>query len=310
MSAAAPPPTSATLVDPSLNAPIASGGSKTGFGIDLPAAPASDCSGDTASKGYFVYSYIVPDANIQNASGNSDPSLLTYDASNGPDNHGAFPLFAGGTQYGPANTAPTTGQIIQIPNNLAFNPPFASTDLPPGLYDVGIACAKPTTGGPAATDKFFNAQINIVAAPSDPNGYSFTVVGAGTGATTTTSTTVPGGATTTTSTTTTIPGGATTTTTTVPAGGTTTTTSTTTTIPVGGSTTTSTSTTSTTVAGGGTTTTSTTGAVGSDSAGGSGSLASTPVTGSNTLSLIRWGLFLVIVGSASLGLAWRRRRQG
>src|SRR5580698_5600353 len=48
----------ATIANPTNNQPLSSGGSTTVFTVDLPAQAA--CSGDTASNGYHVFSYLVP----------------------------------------------------------------------------------------------------------------------------------------------------------------------------------------------------------------------------------------------------------
>jgi hypothetical protein len=76
---------------------LSGGGSETQFTVDLPAQAA--CSGDTATDGYHVFSYLLP-------KGTSVQSI-TF-SSSGPS---AGLGFADGSgYYGSANTAPTTGQ--------------------------------------------------------------------------------------------------------------------------------------------------------------------------------------------------------
>ena len=87
----------AVPTNPSTNAPVLAGGSATPWTLNLPAQAA--CSGDTASQGFHVYSFIVPAA--------VDPGTLTFDPSNGPSQ--GFPLVDNtGSAYLAANTATTT----------------------------------------------------------------------------------------------------------------------------------------------------------------------------------------------------------
>src|ERR1700677_362236 len=97
----------ATITDPS-DAFLPSGGSATPFTVTLPANAA--CSGDTQTHGYHVYSYLVPEG--------TDVSTLTA-VGDGPP-QGVADSFGFvtdiGQYYGPVNTAPSTGQIISIPD--------------------------------------------------------------------------------------------------------------------------------------------------------------------------------------------------
>jgi hypothetical protein len=189
-----------TLVDPVSKAPVTAGTATTQFQINPPNGAA--CTGDTASGGYRVNSYIVPVT--------VDPSTLTW-GSSGPVAAGASfvqPLFtAVGSAFNNKATAATTAII-----NAALIDPFSfgvfqtsptSVVVPDGSYNVGLAC---TLNG--AEDKFWNVVINFTATGGTTLG--FTVPAAGTTPTTTTTTTPattttvkPGGATTTTSSTTT-----------------------------------------------------------------------------------------------------------
>ncbi len=92
----------ATITDPS-NAFLASGGSATPFTVALPANAA--CSGDTASDGYHVYSYLVPEG--------TDVTTLDF-VGDGPPSQSFGFVNDIGTYFGPVNTAPTTGQVIDI----------------------------------------------------------------------------------------------------------------------------------------------------------------------------------------------------
>jgi hypothetical protein len=154
----------AVPTNPSTNASVLSGGSSTQWTLNMPSGAA--CSGDSASQGFHVYSFIVPVA--------VDVGTLTFNPSTGPSK--GFPLVDNlGSAYIAANTAAVTGQVIQIPTfNFTL---FASTDqggtklpLPPGDYKAGIACANTTGQG----DKYWDANFSFAADGSDPNGEVWT----------------------------------------------------------------------------------------------------------------------------------------
>jgi hypothetical protein len=159
---------------------LSGGGSETQFTVDLPAQAA--CSGDTATDGYHVFSYLLP-------KGTSVQSI-TF-SSSGPS---AGLGFADGSgYYGSANTAPTTGQIINIPSDfewadlLGLGATASSLDST-GIWEAGIACA-PSSGPTAGVaSDYWNTQVTFTDSGSDPNGFVWTAV-PGTGTTSTTSTT-------------------------------------------------------------------------------------------------------------------------
>jgi hypothetical protein len=161
---------SATITNPSNGQPLNSGGSATTWTITLPAQAA--CSHDTASGFYHVESYIVPST--------VDPSTLSFNSAGPTDptsNQFDYPLYdTTGSAYANANTAPNTGQVVQIPS---FNYAIFSINgsngnaltLPAGTYNVGIACATNT----GAEDKFWNVQETFTADGTDPNGEVWSV---------------------------------------------------------------------------------------------------------------------------------------
>lgn len=259
---------------PTVGAPITSGGSATKFYLKVPAN--ASCSGDTASGGYLVQSYMVPAA--VNLAG------LTFD-SNGPipNGVGSQPLFAGASIYVDQNTgvATTAGGPGAIVDNPVFDfAVFGSqgpTIVPNGLYNVGIACTK----GPASAtqlDKYWNVQLTFVADASDkPSGIKWT-----TPAVVVTTTTAAGVTTTTAAgvTTTTAAGATTTTTTRVGA-----------------------TTTTTTVAGNATTTTFsgvTTTLLGSGAGSGGYNGPTIVSTGSSPIPIIIWAMLLLVFGRMAL----------
>jgi hypothetical protein len=150
----------AVTTNPATNASISSGGSATSWTLNLPGH--ASCSGDSATQGYHVYSFIVPAA--------TDVGTLTFNPSTGPSSGNPL-VDSTGSAYMAANTAVTTGQVIQIPT-FDFNL-FATTDmggtklaLPPGDYKAGIACANTTGQG----DKYWQTTFTFTANASDPNG--------------------------------------------------------------------------------------------------------------------------------------------
>lgn len=172
----------AVIVNPANNAALAGGGSTTVWTFDLPAAPADRCTGDSATQGYFVYTYITPIAN--------NPADLTFSPSQGPNQPAgsfAYPLFdSSGSPFISRNTAPSTGQVAMFPAT-QFNWTRFSIDgrsgtipIPAGSYNVGVSC-----NGPSGHDRFWNAIVTFSASGGDPSGEAW-VAGEPTPPTTTT----------------------------------------------------------------------------------------------------------------------------
>jgi hypothetical protein len=159
----------ATIANASTDAPLASGASATPFTVTLP--PSAACSGDTASDGFHVYSYLVPKGTaVSSVTFTEDPSTGFGFVNNI------------GTYYGAANTATTTGQVISIPNNFQWAPlvshdgvalsQLLNSGTTPGVWEGGIACAN-SSG--VLTDNW-NTQITFKASSSDPTGFVWSAV--------------------------------------------------------------------------------------------------------------------------------------
>ena len=165
----------ATIASPGTTTPLASGGSTTQFTVSLPAQAA--CSGDTASSGYHVYSYLVPKGtNLSTVTFQLAPSvgLGLFDTT--------------GTYYGPANTAISTGQIIGIPNDFEWAPIISKGYAPltgstgllytgsgasaSGIWEAGLACAN--TSGVLVDN--WNTEVTFSADSSDANGFTWTAI--------------------------------------------------------------------------------------------------------------------------------------
>ena len=155
----------ATIANPNGLAQIPSGGSTTQFTVSLPANAA--CDGDTASHGYHVFSYLIPEG--------TDPTWESFKT-------GLPSIYSGlvtatGKYYGAATTAANTGQIISIPTNLEFAP-LLNRGLPlnsllysngntSGVWEAGIACAN-SSG--VVTD-YWNTEVTFTSSNSDANGF-------------------------------------------------------------------------------------------------------------------------------------------
>jgi Bacterial Ig-like domain (group 3) len=169
------------IVNPASEAPLTGvNSSTTPFQILLPTG--AGCTGNSAQKGYEIYSYIVDNA-LQ-----ADPGALTY-VSSGPKAPGLPVLDTGGNpSYEVINTT-NTGAVPQpIPSfefGSGYNPFGASAAsgdaIYPGTFNVGISCA--TTTGVA--DNYWNIQIRFTADSKDPNGFNWQVVTNGKPTTTT-----------------------------------------------------------------------------------------------------------------------------
>jgi hypothetical protein len=264
---------------PTIGSVLTSGGSATAFALTPP--DGASCTGDSATDGYRVQTYIVPAA--------VSPATLTFD-SNGPTPNGTganlrLPLFATtGTPIIDRTTAVATapgagGLITGIPTiNFAVFGSSGPTVVPAGQYNVGFAC---TLGnpGPNQVDKYWNVVLTFAVTPSDsPSGISWTVA-ASTPTTTTTAapTTTAAGATTTTA-----------------AGATTTTVEGATTTVAGDTTTTEFGSTDTTLVDSG-----------AGSGGGSGfdNGGTLPNTGASPIPIVVWGVLLLVFGRMALLLA-------
>jgi predicted phage tail protein len=181
-------------------AALTTGGSSTQFTLAVPVGAA--CTGDSATGGYRVQSFIVPAA--------TDLSLLTFNNS-GPVLPGAAagfkaPLYSNSSPFTNKNTAVNTGFLPSIP--LFDFGVFLPGDIPAGDYSVGLACSNNANGIPL--DKYWSVGLTFATNVSDsPAQVTWTLSPTPpptttTSSTTSTTTTLP--ATTTTTVAATVPG--------------------------------------------------------------------------------------------------------
>ena len=158
--------------------PLAAGGSAAPFALAPPAG--ASCTGDSATGGYRVQSYIVP-AGV-------DPGTLTFDSSGpAPQGTGAdlrLPLFSsiGASPFVDQTTAVATttggpGLVTGLPSfSFAAFGADGPTFVPPGIYNVGLACTMGVASS-AQQDRFWNVQMAFAVNPNDvPSGITWTVV--------------------------------------------------------------------------------------------------------------------------------------
>ena len=164
----------ATVVSPGTSTALATGGSATAFSLALPANAA--CKGDSADDGYRVQSYMVPSS--------VDPSTLRF-GSTGPVPRGTGasfrqPLYSTSTspfvneQTANVDLPTDRAAIVSVPS-FALSV-FAQGDIPPGSYNIGLACTKGT--GDLVVEDLWNVKLEVATAASDPLGISWTATNA------------------------------------------------------------------------------------------------------------------------------------
>jgi len=155
---------SAEITLPGQAVALRSGGSATPFGLVLPAG--ARCPGDTAHKGYHVFTYLVPAATA--------PATVRFTS---------IPLeglgiFTHGVYVGALNTAEYTGQIVDLPATLSWSrltPARLFRGSEAGaVWNGGIACVD--SHGVVAT--YWNARVAFRASHTDPGGFTWVVTGA------------------------------------------------------------------------------------------------------------------------------------
>ena len=162
----------ATLASGNGLQPLDSGGSATDFTVALApngTTPAA-CDGDTASDGYHVFSYLVPQG--------TSPTSESFTSGFPSIDYGL--VTDSGQYYGKVNTGIGTGQVLSPPNNLQFAELLSkgvtvddllySDSNTSGIWEAGIACAN-TSG--TVTD-YWNVEVTFTASGTDPNGFTWT----------------------------------------------------------------------------------------------------------------------------------------
>ncbi len=142
---------------------LAAGGSAEQFTLTLPSGAA--CPGDSATGGYQVYSYLVPQS--------TDLSTLNFKGGHPSVGLG---LFTAGAYYH-ANTAVGSPALIyNIPSNFSFDAVFQKTNLntllnggSSAVWELGLACGNVNANG--ALSNFWNTEVTFTASSSDSDGF-------------------------------------------------------------------------------------------------------------------------------------------
>jgi hypothetical protein len=143
---------------------VNSGGSAAVFGLQLPSGAA--CPGDSYHKGYQVYSYAVPVG--------TDPAAVTFPSS--VPVPGVDLITVAGVPFVSQFTEPDTAVIPSLPEFSWSRYDHDTAELPPGQYNVGIACVHGNGAGKVV--KFWNVKVDFAASSRDPGGFTWRVVGA------------------------------------------------------------------------------------------------------------------------------------
>jgi len=152
----------AVVTQPGESTPLNSGGSQTPFGLALPSN--ARCPGDSAHGYYHVFSYLVPQG--------TDPASVSFKTAL-PSR--GFGLFTQIEYYGAVNTAPITGQIVDIPPEFVWTRLTSSDLIPSGattdVWQGGLACA--TAAGRVA--RYWNVDVRFTAGRADAAGFVWAV---------------------------------------------------------------------------------------------------------------------------------------
>ncbi len=140
-------------------------GSTTQFTVGLPLDAA--CDGDTATNGYHVYTYLVPEG--------TDVDNLSIVAGYPSSGYGLFNN--SGKYQGPFNTAPSTGYVQTLPINLEWadwalaRSEVGTLTAGTGEWEAGVLCAN-SSG--AVTD-YWNTELIFTAVSTgvDPSGFTW-----------------------------------------------------------------------------------------------------------------------------------------
>ncbi len=182
----------ATIENTGLTTPLVGPQSSTQqFGVALPAGAA--CSGDTATGGYKVVSYMIPQS-VYGTNGANLQSAVTYGGANSNIGLGYFDTSGNELQGGFAkNTAPVSGQVIGVSGPYVWSPGLVPNLItlvsPTGLsasgayqdglipsasasqvWETGIACIN--TAG-QITD-WWNAELTVQPSSNDAGGHGYT----------------------------------------------------------------------------------------------------------------------------------------
>lgn len=142
--------------------PIHNGASNTPYGVALPRD--ASCPGDTAHRGYHVFSYLVPRG--------VSPTVVSF-KTGVPSRW--FGYIADGAYFGAINTAEGTGQIVGLPTEFNWSR-LTPQDLfgdrhTTATWEGGIACANVH----GVVTNYWNTEVVFRANSTDTGGFTWSV---------------------------------------------------------------------------------------------------------------------------------------
>jgi hypothetical protein len=149
------------------------GGSATPFALILPLG--AKCSGDSATHGYHVGSYVVDNALVP---ASQLATMVSWSAGIPSTSNGANVvslLTVTGTAYQQQPTGVNTGSVGTVPalswKRFGSGDFGTGLDLYPGTFNVGVACINPA--GKIDGDNFWNTQFRFSASTTDAGGFTW-----------------------------------------------------------------------------------------------------------------------------------------
>jgi len=150
----------ATVVDPRTGNPLNSGGSATLFALQLP--PGAACAGDSAHKGYLLYSYVL--------SSTVNPATLTY--KDGYPATGVDLIDQYGDPWVTKFTAVDTGAVsVGSIFKWSLYGHDTAAIKPGNSYNIGISCSQNFK-----TASYWNVGMRFLPSATDPAGFTWAVV--------------------------------------------------------------------------------------------------------------------------------------
>jgi hypothetical protein len=159
---------SAVITKPGQTEPLDSGGSATAYGVWLPVD--AKCSGDTQHSQYHTFTFMFPEG--------VDPADVSFKTGEPADlgTNGRLGFIADGQYVGALNTAPTTGQVIGLPESCTWtrlNPKYLllTNGREKSTWEGGILCANKF----GVVTNYWETEIVFTASKSDPLGFTWYV---------------------------------------------------------------------------------------------------------------------------------------
>jgi hypothetical protein len=158
----------AVITKPGQEVPLDSGGSTTPYGFWLP--DDARCSGDTQHDEYHIFSFMFPKGVSP-----TGVSFKTGEAA-GLGTNGRLGFVADGQYVGAINTAPTTGQVVGLPESYTWTRLTPKYLLLTGgkrtsAWEGGILCANKF----GVVTNYWDTAIVFTASKTDVGGFTWRV---------------------------------------------------------------------------------------------------------------------------------------